>query len=162
MSHISRRHVIAGSAGAVAVSALPAAAYSHPRFELSGRRFLITGSSSGFGYAGAVHFAALGATVIASMRNLPRADADALMAATKNLPGRVHVVEIDVLDDAQVAAGVAKAELLAGGAIDVLVNNAGIGITGPVEAQDMAATRLAFDTNVFGYQRMICSVLPGM
>jgi NAD(P)-dependent dehydrogenase (short-subunit alcohol dehydrogenase family) len=72
------------------------------------------------------------------------------------------VIEIDVTSDQQVAEGVAQAELAAGGGIDVLVNNAGIGITSPVEVQDMEATRLMFETNVFGPHRMARAVLPGM
>ena len=56
----------------------------------------------------------------------------------------------------------AEAERINGGPIDVLINNAGIGISGPVEVQDMAATMLAFDTNVFGCHRMARAVLPGM
>lgn len=161
MPKLSRRHVLAGAATAVAVSAVPAAAQSAGRPDLAGKRFLITGASSGFGYAGALHYAALGATVVATMRGLPRKEADELRAAARGLSGKVHIVAIDVLDDASVASGTAEAIRLAGG-IDVLVNNAGVGITGPVEAQDMAATKLAFDTNVFGYQRMIRAVLPGM
>ena len=44
----------------------------------------------------------------------------------------------------------------------MLVNNAGIGITSPIEVQDMEATRLIFETNVFGPHRMARAVLPGM
>ena len=56
----------------------------------------------------------------------------------------------------------ASAEREIGRGLDVLVNNAGIGITGPVEVQDMEATKLAFDTNVLGYHRLARAVLPGM
>ena len=62
----------------------------------------------------------------------------------------------------QVNNGVKEAERINGGPIDVLVNNAGIGITSPVEVQDMTATRLIFDTNVFGPHRVARAVLPGM
>ena len=159
MAELTRRTLLAASTAAAAASALPASAQGQP--DLSGKRFLITGASSGFGYAGALYYARLGATVVATMRNLPRKEADDLRTAARGLRGKVHVVALDVLDDASVAAGVAEAIRLAEG-IDILVNNAGIGITGPVEAQDMAATKLAFDTNVFGYQRMILAMLPGM
>ncbi len=74
----------------------------------------------------------------------------------------LQVIEIDVTSDQQVAEGVAQAELAAGGGIDVLVNNAGIGITSPIEVQDMEATHLIFETNVFGPHRMARAVLPGM
>jgi NAD(P)-dependent dehydrogenase (short-subunit alcohol dehydrogenase family) len=57
---------------------------------------------------------------------------------------------------------VAEAERIAGGALDVVVNNAGIVIGGPVEVHDPEATRLAFDTNVFGMQRVQRAALPAM
>lgn len=165
MSDISRRHLLAGTAAVAALSAMPASTPSFAQTtmpDLSGKSILITGTSSGFGRLGALHYARAGATVIATMRNLPRAEAESLRAEadTENLD--LHIVEIDVLSDEQVASGVAEAERIAGGAVDILVNNAGIGITGPIELQDMEATQLMFDTNVFGCQRMARAVLPGM
>ncbi|MCI5046226.1 MAG: SDR family oxidoreductase [Aquisalinus sp.] len=161
---LNRRQLLAGAAtlaAAAPVAATSAAAASDTP-DLTGKTVLITGCSSGFGRLGAEHYARLGAKVIATMRNLPRPEAAALreLAASKSLP--IHVVEIDVLSDEQVATGVAEALRLADGRIDVLVNNAGIGITGPVEVQDMEATKLAFDTNVFGCHRMVRAVLPAM
>lgn len=161
---LSRRQLMTGTAmlvasaplvrvGAQTITASP---------DLSGKSVLITGSSSGFGRLGAEHYARRGAKVFATMRNLPRAEADELqaLAAADNLD--IHVIEIDVLSEDSVAKGTEKALAMAGGSIDVLINNAGIGITGPVEVQDMEATKLAFDTNVFGCQRMIRAVLPSM
>jgi NAD(P)-dependent dehydrogenase (short-subunit alcohol dehydrogenase family) len=126
---------------------------------------MITGCSSGFGRLTALHLARGGANVIASMRNLqggnrPEARELADIAAKEKL--KLAVVEIDVTNDAQVASGVAKAQRIAGGALDVLVNNAGIGLAGPVEIGDMEATRLIFDTNLFGYLRMARAALPAM
>lgn len=165
MSEISRRHLLAGTAAVAALSAMPATAQdaiptTPPN--LSGTSILITGTSSGFGRLGALHYARAGAKVIATMRNLPRPEADSLAAEAAAEGLDLHIVEIDVLSDEQVASGVAEAERMAGGGLDVLVNNAGIGITGPIELQDMAATQLMFDTNVFGCQRMARAVLPGM
>jgi len=74
----------------------------------------------------------------------------------------LHVLELDVLSDEQVANALAQAEKIAGGPLDVLVNNAGINIHGPVEAQDIEATQLSFDTNVYGYLRLFRAALPGM
>ncbi len=96
------------------------------------------------------------------MRNLPRAEADKLKAEGKKEGLDITVIEIDVTSDDQVAKGVAEAERITGGALDALINNAGIGLTGPVEMQDMAATQLMFDTNVYGCHRMARAVLPAM
>lgn len=159
----SRRQMLAGAAALTAAApallhaATPAAAPS-----LKGRTILITGASSGFGRVGALHYARLGAKVIATMRNLPRPEAETLAAEAAKEKLDLHIVEIDVTSDASVASGTAKALEIAGGRIDTLINNAGIGITGPVEVQDMEATQAIFDTNVFGIQRMQRALLPQM
>lgn len=162
MPAIDRRSLLAGAAaagtlGAATTSAQPAAPGS-----LVGKAFLITGSSSGFGRAGAEHYARLGAKVFATMRNLPRTEADELRKLARDEKLDLTVIELDVTDDDMVTRAVAEAERLTGRGLDVLVNNAGVGITGPVEVQDMEATKLAFDTNVFGYHRLARAVLPGM
>ena len=158
----SRRELIAGAAAlSAAAPALLHAAATEPA-SLKGRTILITGASSGFGRVGALLYAKQGAKVIATMRNLPRPEADSLAAEAAKGKLDLHIVEIDVTDDASVASGTARALELAGGRIDTLVNNAGIGITGPVEVQDMDATRLIFDTNVLGIQRMLKALLPQM
>jgi NAD(P)-dependent dehydrogenase (short-subunit alcohol dehydrogenase family) len=64
---------------------------------------------------------------------------------------------LDVTDDASVATAVAAA-----GTIDVLVNNAGIGIGGPIELVPVAEVRRVFETNTFGPLRMMQAVLPQM
>ena len=158
----SRRELIAGAAAltAAAPALLHAATPETP--SLKGRTVLITGASSGFGRIGALHYARLGAKVIATMRHIPRPEAETLAAEAAKEKLDLHIVEIDVTDDASVVAGTAKALDLAGGRIDTLVNNASIGITGPVEVQDMEATRLIFETNVLGIQRMLRALLPQM
>ncbi len=164
----NRRALLAGaSALAAAAAAAPSAvaqdAAGVPDF--SGKSVLITGTSSGFGRLTALLLARLGANVIASMRNYDngeRAEAKELMQIAGHEKLDLHVVEIDVMDDRQVASGVAAAQEIAGGAIDVLVNNAGIGMAGPVEINDMDATHLMFETNLFGYLRMARTVLPAM
>ena len=167
MSDFSRRELIAGTAAVTALAVAPSLAQEAAPSpagdpDLSGKSILITGTSSGFGHLGALHYARLGARVIATMRNMPRPEAEALRAAAENEGLDLHVVEIDVLSDEQVAAGVAEAERIAGGGLDILVNNAGIGIAGPIELQDMATVEAMFGTNVVGYQRMARAVLPGM
>ncbi len=165
MTQINRRTLLAGAAatGALAATARIAAqdlVQSTP--DMAGKSVLITGCSSGFGRLSAEHFARAGARVFATMRNLPRPEADELMALAEEASLDLHVIEIDVLSDEQVTDGVARAVEINGGPIDILVNNAGIGISSPVEVQDMEATKLIFDTNVFGPHRMARAVLPGM
>ncbi len=158
---IDRRELLAGSAAlAAAVAATPASAAGEP--DLKGKAILITGCSSGFGYHGALHYARLGARVFATMRNLPRPEAEELRKEARAGNLDLTVLELDVLSEEQVGRAVAEAERLAGGALDVVINNAGIGMTGPVEVQDLTATRIAFDTNVFGPQRVIRAALPAM
>lgn len=166
MPELDRRTLLAGTVAATTLAALPQAAHSAQaraaQPDLSGKAILITGTSSGFGRLGAEHYARLGAKVFATMRNLPRPEGDALRQLASDEKLDLTVLPIDVRDEAQVTAGVREAERLAGRAIDVLVNNAGIMITGPVEMQDAEALQLLFDTNLFGCQRMARAVLPGM
>ncbi len=165
MPSINRRTLLAGAAATSALAATSAIAQADvvaAKPDLSGKAILITGCSSGFGRLMAEKFAREGAKVFATMRGLPRPEGDELIALAKAEQLDLQVIEIDVTSDQQVAAGVAEAERIAGGALDVLVNNAGMSTAGPIEIQDMAATRLMFETNVFGAQRMIRAVLPAM
>lgn len=168
MTKLTRRSLIAATAATTAALASTRAIGSEPATpmpaspSLKGKSILITGASSGFGRLGAEHYARLGAKVFATMRNLPRPEASELidLAAAQNLD--ITVLPLDVTDDAQVIAAVADAERMAGGALDVVINNAGIGQSGPIEVQDMDAMRLAFDTNVFGVHRVMRAALPAM
>ena len=160
---VDRRRLFAGAAVAAGtVAAVAAAETASGGPDLSGKSVLITGCSSGFGRLGAEHYARLGAKVFASMRKLPRHEAGELRALAARERLSIEVIEIDVLSDDLVAQGVARVLAATGGTIDVLVNNAGLGVSGPVELQDMEATKLAFDTNVFGCHRMARAVLPAM
>ena len=108
---------------------------------------LITGCSSGYGLATARHFHAQGWNVIATMRT-PREDV---------LPrsNRLRVAALDVTKSESIAA-----VLEACGPIDVLVNNAGIGVVGAFEATPMTTVREVFETNTFGVMAMTQAVLP--
>jgi len=108
---------------------------------------LITGTSSGYGLATARHFHSQGWTVVATMRT-PRHDV--LPRST-----RLHVLALDVTKPESIAAA-----LEAAGPIDVLVNNAGIGLFGAFEATPMATVREVFETNTFGAMAMTQAVLP--
>ncbi|MGX7952702.1 SDR family oxidoreductase [Tsuneonella sp. HG249] len=162
MPAIDRRSLLAGAAATGALVASAKAVEPTALPNLKEKSILITGSSSGFGRASAEHFARAGAKVFATMRNVPRTEAEELGKLARDEDLDLTVLELDVTDEDMVNRAVAEAEGLTGRGLDVLVNNAGVGITGPVEVQDMEATRLAFDTNVFGYHRLARAVLPGM
>lgn len=108
---------------------------------------LITGSSSGYGLETARYFHAQGWNVIATMRT-PRTD---ILPRSE----RLRVLPLDVTKAESIAA-----VLDASGPIDVLVNNAGIGLFGAFEATPMATTREVFETNTFGMMAMTQAVLP--
>jgi NAD(P)-dependent dehydrogenase (short-subunit alcohol dehydrogenase family) len=119
---------------------------------------LITGCSSGFGLVTAQKFARAGHHVFATMRNLDRAgDLEAARDA-ENLP--ITILPLDVRDGASIQSTVRTA--LGAGPIDVLVNNAGYALSGPVEEVEEDELVAQFDTNVFGLVRMIRAVAPGM
>lgn len=108
---------------------------------------LITGCSSGYGLETARLFLERGWQVVATMRT-PREDA---------LPrgDRLRLLALDVTNPKSIAAAVAEA-----GPIDVLVNNAGIGLLGAFEATPMETAREVFETNTFGAMAMTQAVLP--
>jgi NAD(P)-dependent dehydrogenase (short-subunit alcohol dehydrogenase family) len=115
---------------------------------------LITGASSGIGKASATLFADRGWNVVATMRN---PDDGAELAGRDN----VLVARLDLLDSDSIAAAVAEG-LERFGAIDVLLNNAGYGAYGPLEATSMQVVRRQFDVNLFGLIETIQAVLPSM
>lgn len=120
---------------------------------------LITGCSTGIGLATAVHLAAHGHTVYASMRN--EASCGALLAAAAAAETEVTVLSLDVDDPESIRDGVGHVLAEAGG-LDVLVNNAGVGDLSAVETTTDAGLRQMFQTNVFGPTAMIRAVLPTM
>ena len=111
------------------------------------KTIMITGCSSGFGLEIANHFLSEGWHVVATMRT-PRAD---VLPDSDNL----RIVPLDVTSEDSIAAAVAAA-----GPIDVLVNNAGIGLLNALEGTPMATVREIFETNTFGTMATIRAVLP--
>ncbi len=95
---------------------------------------LITGCSTGFGRETSAYFIEQGWNVVATMRDLS--------ANTLPASDRLRVLPLDVTDEDSIAAAVAEA-----GAIDVLVNNAGIGWLNAVEGTSMETVRRIFETN---------------
>jgi NAD(P)-dependent dehydrogenase (short-subunit alcohol dehydrogenase family) len=115
---------------------------------------LITGCSSGFGFAAARRFAAAGWSVLATLRGpADRPEAAALAA----IPG-VTVLPLDVTDPAQRAAAAAA---VAGG-LDCLINNAGYGLYGPLEALDDDQIRRQIATNLEAPILLTRDLLPAL
>ncbi|MEU1471357.1 oxidoreductase [Streptomyces sp. NPDC005761] len=121
-----------------------------------GRVWLITGASSGFGRAIATAALAAGDSVVATARK-PEALED-LVAAH---PDRAVAVQLDVTDTARIADVVAEA-VLRYGRIDVVVNNAGMGLVGAVEETSDRELRDLMDLHFFGPAALVRAVLPHM
>jgi NAD(P)-dependent dehydrogenase (short-subunit alcohol dehydrogenase family) len=118
------------------------------------RSALITGTSTGIGLETALLFARRGYRVHAGARN-PDASQGLQRGVAEGLP--IVPVALDVDRDDSVSAAVAQV-----GAIDVLINNAGIGAVAPVELMPMEEIRAFFETNFFGAVRMMQAILPAM
>jgi len=110
---------------------------------------LVTGASYGFGQKIAEQLAARGHRVFGSSR--------------RALPdqGKVRMLVLDVTDEALVSSAVEQV-IREAGRIDVLINNAGVGLCGAVEDTSLAEAQWQMDTNFFGPVRMIRAVLPHM
>jgi NAD(P)-dependent dehydrogenase (short-subunit alcohol dehydrogenase family) len=117
----------------------------------TGRVALVTGASSGIGEAAARELVAAGFTVYGTSRKA---------VAGEQREG-VTFLPLDVTDDASVTAAVGDV-LARSGHIDVLVNNAGFGVTGAAEESSVEQARALFETNVFGLMRVTRAVLPVM
>jgi len=115
-----------------------------------GKVILVTGASSGIGLACATALQAKGHTVYGSSRDLGR------IKAVSFKP-----IELDVTSDASVKAAIDKI-ISAEGKIDVLVNNAGNGVTGPAYAMPVDYAKKQFEVNFFGVVRVSSAVLPKM
>jgi len=119
---------------------------------------LITGTSSGFGKLTVMSLLQKGHVVVATVRDIQGRN----RAPGEELAGLgAQVVEMDVTDDSSVEAAVAQALESVGG-LDVVVNNAGLGVLGVQESFTPDDWRRVFDVNVIGVQRVNRAVLPHM
>ena len=114
------------------------------------RTAIVTGASSGIGYATAEGLASAGFKVFGTSRKIPN-----------DGPKGVTMLACDVTDEASVSALVADVVSRAG-KIDLLVNNAGVGMFGGAEESSIAQSQALFDVNFFGVMRMTNAVLPVM
>ena len=127
--------------------------------ESTQKSVLITGATDGLGKALAMLLAERGYTVFAAGRSTEKlAQLDAV-ARAKKLP--LKTVELDVCSDDSVGRALSHV-LDKAGAIDVLVNNAGVNYTAAVEDLSMEDWRAQFETNFFGVLRVTRAVLPHM
>jgi short-subunit dehydrogenase len=118
---------------------------------LTGKVTLVTGASSGIGREIAQLLAQRGARVFGTARN-PK--------SARPVPG-VEIVRMDVTDDASVSEAI-QGIVQKAGPIEVLVNNAGYGLTGALEETTVKEARDQFETNFFGVLRVTNAVLSGM
>lgn len=116
---------------------------------------LITGASTGIGRETALRLAGKGWTVLAGVRD--REAAESLVAEAP--PGRLTALTLDVTDASQIAAAVAQ---LPASGLDALVNNAGIGIGGPLELVSPEDLRRQFEVNVFAQVAVTQAMLPAL
>jgi NAD(P)-dependent dehydrogenase (short-subunit alcohol dehydrogenase family) len=125
---------------------------------------LVTGSTSGFGRLMVETLAHQGYTVFAGMRAIAEKNAPAaaeLRALAEREHLAIHLVEIDVTEDTSVEQAI---EVIIGttGRLDVVVNNAGMAYSGPLEAFTLEQVHQQFETNVFGVLRVNRAALPHM
>ena len=111
---------------------------------------LVTGGSSGLGHAICARLAAQGEIVYGTSRK-----------AGSEMPKGVHPLVMDLSDEASVSNAVEEV-VRKEGRIDVVVNNAGVGVQGAAEDTPPALAAQAFDTNVLGAHRVCRAVLPHM
>lgn len=122
----------------------------------TGKVWFITGCSSGMGRSLAEALARTGDRAIITARNPGPLDAIISLA-----PERMRALALDIADPASVREAVGKG-VAAFGRIDVLVNNAGIGLVGALEECTLDEIQNVFKTNVFGTMSVIKEVLPHM
>ncbi len=127
---------------------------------------LITGASTGIGRATTLRLAGKGWTVLAGVRDPTVGERIVQEAGAR---GRVLPLALEVTDAAQIAAAAAQVEQEAAragaserGGLDALVNNAGIGIGGPLELVPLDDLRRQFEVNVFAQVAVTQAMLPAL
>ena len=124
-----------------------------------GDAVIVTGCSTGIGLETALHLAAAGFRVFATVRTPDQRDG--LLAAGAERDVKLDVLKLDLTDRSSIAEAVA-AVLGAAGSIYGLVNNAGIGLRGCTEDCSEEEIRRLFETNVLGTIAVTKAVIPHM
>ncbi len=130
------------------------------QFDLTGRSAIITGGSKGLGKAMAAGLASAGASVLVSSRHGDEA-AEAAEEIASDHGQQAISIEADVTSPEQVEAMV-QAALGAFGKVDILINNAGINIRGPIDELSLDDFRSVLNVNVDGVWLCTKTVLPHM
>jgi NAD(P)-dependent dehydrogenase (short-subunit alcohol dehydrogenase family) len=123
------------------------------------KKVIVTGSSRGIGLEVALAFGRAGFQVFATMRTPAKATELAEKIKAESLPITMH--KMNVNSDISVKAIIDEI-LLENGPIDVLVNNAGIGLNGSIEEMPISEFKAVMETNFFGAVRCIQGVIPSM
>ena len=120
---------------------------------------VVTGSSSGIGYETSLLLARNQFATYATMRNMNKSSEVRDIASKEKIP--LNVIQLDVNDDTSVHDAI-DTIVKENGRIDVLVNNAGYDLFGPLEESSLEEIKQQFETNVFGVIRTTKAVIPTM
>ncbi|MGB8767280.1 MAG: SDR family oxidoreductase [Nitrososphaeraceae archaeon] len=120
---------------------------------------VVTGSSSGIGYETSLLLARNQIKTYATMRNMSKSEGLIKIASEENL--QLNVAQLDVNDDLSVNKAIDKI-VKDNDSIDVLVNNAGYDLFGPLEESSLEEIKQQFETNFFGVIRTTKAVIPTM
>jgi NAD(P)-dependent dehydrogenase (short-subunit alcohol dehydrogenase family) len=126
---------------------------------------LVTGASTGIGQATAMRLARTGWSVLAGVRDDAAGARLAAEAAERGGAGSVEPIALDVTDARQIADAAARVAVRDGsgpGRLDALVNNAGIGVGGPLELIAIDDVRRQLDVNVIGQVAVTQALLPAL
>lgn len=127
--------------------------------KLTGKVVLVTGASSGIGEATAIALAAAGAKVAVAARRADRLEK--LVKRILDDGGQALPIIADVADDTQAHDMVLKANTEFG-RVDILINNAGVMLNGPIDAADTEDWRRMVNTNILGLMYATHAALPIM
>jgi len=129
--------------------------------DLAGRIAFVTGGSSGIGLGLVKALAAAGMKVAFTYRQAQHRD-QALAQFAAHTEGMIHAIRLDVTDRAAFAAAADEAQRALGGPVQVLINNAGVGVLGPMEQATYADWDWVMGVNVGGVINGVMTFLPRM